>query len=218
MATTNVPDHVIFGPGGGDLNYDQVRALPLQLQIEALSRRHGAWLVEQSRPLAASAASPFPLAVMACVGMEALGQIAYGAGPNVRDLSYPFVQVAREMDPVFSATLTPAFNAAFTSRWSSTLDPKARTAYVGDTASLLYTFFRNSMIHGYRGRAVFLTANETSSVRLDETEGTMALNPWWMWKRYEDVVKSCFDDIVNASLTPNPKRAHAVQRLALMLQ
>lgn len=220
MATFNVPDHVCFGPDGrgGDFNYGQVRALTPQLQIEALRRRHAAWLVDQSKPLAASGASPFPLAVMACVGMEALGQIAYGAGPNVRDLSYPFVHVAREMDSLFSTTLTPAFSAAFTSRWSSTLDPKARTASVGDTASLLYMFFRNSMIHGYRGRAVFLTADETSSVKLDETEGTMALNPWWMWRRYEDVVKSSFDDIVNASRTPNPKRAHAVQRLALMLQ
>ncbi len=217
MATTNVPDHVIFGPGGGDLNYGHVRALPLQLQIEALCRRHAAWLVDQSKPLAASAASPFPLAVMACVGMEALGQIAYGAGPKVSDLSYPFVQVAREMDPLFSATLTPAFRAAFTSRWSGALDPKAKTASVGDAASLLYVFFRNSMIHGYRGRAVFLTADETSSVKLDEAEGTMALNPWWMWRRYEEVVKSNFDDIVNASLASNPKRANAVQRIALML-
>lgn len=218
MATTNVPDHVIFGPGSGDLNYGQVRALPLQLQIEALARRHGAWLVEQSRPLHASAASPFPLAVMACVGMEALGQIAYGAGPNARDLSYPFVQVAREIDPLFAAPLTPAFRVAFDARWTGALDLKANTASVGDAASLLYVFFRNSMIHGYRGRAVFLTADDTSSVKLDEPEGTMALNPWWMWKRYEEVVKSNFDDIMNASLTPNPKRANAVQRLALMLK
>jgi hypothetical protein len=165
MATTNVPDHAIFGPGGGDLNYGQVRALPLQLQIEALSRRHGAWLVEQSRPLAASAGSPFPLAVMAYVGMEALGQIAYGAGPNDRDLSYPFVQVAREMDPLFSATLTPAFRAAFDSRWTGALDLKAKTTSVGDAASLLYVFFRNSMIHGYRGRAVFLSPGSSCAAR-----------------------------------------------------
>lgn len=220
MATFNVPDRVCFGPDGrgGDFNYGQVRALTPQLQIEALRRRHGAWLVDQSKPLAANGASPFPLAVMACVGMEALGQIAFGAGPNPKDLSYPFVQVAREMDPLFAATLTPAFRAAFDSRWTGALDLKAKTTSVGDAASLLYMFFRNSMIHGYRGRAVFLTADETPSVKLEEPEGTMALNPSWLWKRYEDVVTSNFDDIVNASLTPNPKRANAVQRLALMLK
>lgn len=215
MATTNVPDHVIFGPGGGDLNYGDVRALPLQLRIEALRRRHEAWLVDQSKHLAASAASPFALAVMTCVGIEALGLIAFGEGADLRD---PFVAVLDEMDARFRKPLSANFKAAFDARWAGTLDKKAKAASNGTAAEFLYVSFRCSMIHGYRGRAVFLTGDETSSVSLDETEGTMALNPWWMWKRYEDVVKSSFDEIVNASLTPNPKRAHAVQRLALMLQ
>jgi hypothetical protein len=86
-------------------------------------------------------------------------------------------------------------------------DLKAKTTSVSDAASLLYVFFRNWMIHGYRGRAVFLTADETSSFKLEEPEGTMALNPGWLWKRYEEVVASNFDYIVNSSLTPNPKRA-----------
>jgi hypothetical protein len=74
------------------------------------------------------------------------------------------------------------------------------------------------MIHGYRGRAVFLTGDETTSVLLQDADGTMALNPWWLWKRYEEVVKSNFDAIVNAAVTPNPKRTNAERRLALMLK
>jgi hypothetical protein len=74
------------------------------------------------------------------------------------------------------------------------------------------------MIHGYRGRAVFLTGDDTSSVVLQEADGTMALNPWWMWRSYEEVVKSSFDEIVNALLAQNPKRRTAELRLALMLK
>lgn len=210
----NVPDHVVFGPraSGGDLTYGEVRALNRQEQVEALRRRFEKWLVGQSQPIADSGASPFPLAVMTCVGIEALGQIAFGPGSAQKD---PFVSVAPLLDARLGNPLTPAFLSVFNSRWATRLDPQANPARVSSVGELLYTFFRNSMIHGYRGRGVFLSEDEVADMAVNETEGTMTVNPSWLWRRYGEVATTVFDKIESSA--DAGMRARAEDYLAMML-
>lgn len=216
MPTFNVPDHVVFGPAGNgkDLSYGDVRAMQTQDRVAALRRRHEAWLVDQSKALAASAGSPFPLAVMTCIGMEALGLIAFGPGSKLKD---PFVAVATVVDSRFTLPLSATFKANLVARWAVTLDPDARPGAVGSHADLLYFFFRNSMVHGFRGRGVFLTGDETSDMSVQDADGTMTLNPWWLWARYEKAVTVTFDEIESSTASSSAKRASAERHLALML-
>lgn len=214
----NVPDNVCFGPDGrgGDFNYGQVRALAPnhQLQIEALRRRHEAWLVAQSKVLATTASSPFPLAVMTCVGMEALGLLAFGPGSKPRD---PFLAVAGIMDARFAAAVSQTFQSNLAERWATTLDSMAKPDSVTTNAQLLYFFFRNSLVHGFRGRGVFLTGDETQDFVTREAEGTMILNPWWLWRSYEAAVTAIFNEIVGSSASASTKRCAAEAHLKLML-
>ena len=216
MPTFNVPDKVCFGPNGhgGDFGYDQVRLLPTQSQIEALRLRHEAWLVAQSRTLATSASSPFPLAVMTCVGMEALDLLAFGQGAKQRD---PFLAVAAIMDARFAAAVSPTFQSNLANRWATTLDSDAKPNSVTTNAELLYFFFRNSLIHGFRGRGVFLTGVETQDFVTHEAEGTRIWNPWWLWRSYEAAVTATFNEIVGSSSSASAKRRAAEAHLKLML-
>jgi hypothetical protein len=213
-ATHNVPDHVVFGPkaSGGDFTYGEVRALNRQEQVEALRRRFEKWLIGQSEPIAESGASPFPLAVMTCVGIEALGQIAFGPGSALRD---PFVSVAPLLDSRLGNALTATFLSALNARWATRLDAKADPAWVATVGELLYTFFRNSMIHGYRGRAVFLSEDQVADLALNETEGTMTVNPSWLWRCYVEAATEVFDKIESSS--DARMRANAEGYLAIML-
>ncbi len=143
MATTNVPDHVIFGPdpSGNPLSYGDVRKLSVQERLGVLRR--------------------------------------------------PF-------------------------------DPKDRAdaRRMNTVGDVLYTFFRNSMMHGFRGRAVFLTEvdHESKDLTLIDADGTMILRPSWLWNRYVAVVGSTFDEIVAPASARNTKRACAEQYVALMLK
>ena len=213
MAVHEVPDHVVFGPrrgGGADLTFGDVRnALSIQGKIEALRDRCDRWLIQQSKPLADSKGSPFPLAVMACVGIEALGQIAFGEGLAGSPKSYAFVSVADRIDSRFRDPPTPGFLAALVARL-----PRAPA---GKGSELFYTFFRNSMIHGYRGRSVFLTGDEVHDVALRESDGTMVLNPWWLWAEYEKVATTLLDEIERPTAS-TPRRSCAESYMSRMLR
>ena len=55
-------------------------------------------------------------------------------------------------------------------------------------AEVLYTFFRNSFIHGYYGRAVFLTGDDTQEVEF-RADGCVLLHPWWFYERFSNVAR-----------------------------
>lgn len=212
----NVPDHVVFGPdpSGSPLTYGDVRKLSVQGQLEVLRRRHEHWLVGQSEPLAKSGGSAFPLSVMTCVGMEALGIVAYYGD------SQPFQRIAADIDGRFAQTLTPTFKTNFTARWPFDARDRADAAKMTTVGDVLYTFFRNSMVHGFRGRAVFLTEedHESKDLTVQDAEGSIVLRPSWLWKRYVAVVATTFHEIVTSSATARSKRTSAEKYVALMLK
>ena len=108
-----VPDEIVFGPDPSDpdhkseLNYGNVRALRSDLErVKALRARIQKFLVEQSAPMAREVYAPFPLAVITCVGIEALGQIRFGDKGHG---GIHFQDVLSVMDSRFSAPLDSRF-------------------------------------------------------------------------------------------------------------
>ena len=55
-------------------------------------------------------------------------------------------------------------------------------------AQVLYTFLRNSFIHGYYRRAVFLTGDDTQDVQF-RADGCVLIHPWWFYERFSTLVK-----------------------------
>jgi hypothetical protein len=80
-----IPDEVVFGPdpGTGKLTYGEVRKLDDEGKLKALKRRLDGFFVAQVDELGktetgpAKVYSPFPLALLTCVGIETLGQVMY---------------------------------------------------------------------------------------------------------------------------------------------
>ncbi len=64
-------------------------------------------------------------------------------------------------------------------------------------ADLLYSYFRNTMIHGYSARGVFL--NHELHVLIEVEKGFLVLNPLLFWNRFKELFAQVFDDLMNNS-------------------
>lgn len=203
-----IPDEVIFGPwpDGSPCNYGEVRAMSSPERLGALKRRLDLWLINETQELARDAQghtkvySPFPLAVMTCVACEVVGQAFFGtnnreAEGTQRDC---FVAVAKALDSHFSRPFSKKFRKRLESRWAAH-DLRDCTT----VAHLIYRFFRNSLIHAYRGYAVYLTAIEAVSWCQDD--GFIVLNPYWFWTAFRTRYDALWDEVEHAQEN-NPKR------------
>jgi hypothetical protein len=81
-------------------------------------------------------------------------------------------------------------------------------------AHLIYRFFRNSLIHAYRGHAVYLTADETDSWRLDD--GFFVLNPYWFWRAFCIRYNALWIEVENAQ-DNNPRRISCISYINELL-
>jgi hypothetical protein len=137
---------------------------------------------------------------MTCVAIETLGQVMYGArnreGENRQKDC--FVAVARALDKNFSRQLNTTIKTQLETRWKDKEVSKCSNA-----ADLLYHFFRNSMIHAYRGHAVYLTETDTQTWMFGD--GCMLLNPYWFWEAYKIRYQELFDEIALVN-SRNPRR------------
>lgn len=172
-----IPNEVIFGPGidGAPTTYGQVREISDgTIRITLLHKRLTTFFLDQTQIL--SNGSAFPLTVMTCIGIETLGQI-FVANEN-KTQSYRFVEIAKKMDQRFARKLSKKFKQDFHDLW-----PEKETQNIENFAELLYTFLRNTMIHGYQARCMFLSWEGTNN--WIEKEGFIVLNPKWFWNCFE---------------------------------
>ena len=189
-----VPDDVVFGPSaeGSPVTYGEVRSLSPEEKISALRRRLDDWLIKQTDELTKTEGgtrviySPFPLATMTCVAVETLGQVLYGdssAAQSHDDQS--FVKIARKLDKRFSDQLRKDFKKRAAERWG-----RKSTAKFKSVAHIIYRDFRNTLLHGFQGRAVYLTEDH------DEWEygdGVIELNPYWFWAAFKQAYSDAFE-------------------------
>ena len=214
-----IPDDTIFGPwpNGAACSYGDVRRMSEYERLESLKRRLDTFLIGQTQELAVDAQnkrkvySPFPLAVMTCVAIEATGQIFYGvrnreAEGTRRDC---FVAVAKSLHQNLSRPLTIEFRQQMKIRW-----PASDLTDCTHIVDLLYRFFRNSLIHAYRGHAVYLTEEDTATYKLDD--GFLILNPYWFWTVFLDAYKNLWNEVSGAQAN-NPRRISCIGYLNELL-
>lgn len=186
-----VPNQTYFGPAadGHGLDYGQVRALDENGRLGALQRRFGCLLLGQVDELVRLEGgkrlvySPFPLFVMTCVGIETAGKIFFsrapGNGENEDDVQrLGFLEVCKGIHVRLSRPLSAEDKQGYDSLWGEGEHRKV-TSY----AHIIYRFGRHTMIHGYRGKGVYITeAKEVPEWTMDC--GGLILNPYWFWRRF----------------------------------
>jgi hypothetical protein len=175
-----VPGYVIFGPnpkGGDNLTWDSLRSMTeSDDRIAALESRLRTYLVSGLADTAKTA-HPFSAAALVMIGIGSLGEILFRDGSSGEDASKQrFCKACNKIDQQFSRQLPNKGSSAFAKRWNT---PKPKSM-----AEILYTYFRNSIVHSFHGRGLYLTGEETDTVKLTD-DGVAMLNPTWLVNQYE---------------------------------
>jgi len=184
-----VPDLVVFGLSeeGKELTYGEVRLLIEEQQFRALKRRLDALFVKQVGELAKrvngkrAVYSPFPLFILTCVGLETLGKVFFTRQPSHKETEDDiqregFLRVCNRIHPHFSRPLNKQQKEDFDHLWGANEHKK-----VSSISHLIYRFGRHTMMHGYRGKGVYLTEDIPEWVI---ESGALHLNPYWFWTAF----------------------------------
>ena len=54
------------------------------------------------------------------------------------------------------------------------------------------------MMHGYQGRGVFLSYEDTVNLKIDEENAFLIINPDWFWDSFKDFFNRQFIEIESA--------------------
>jgi hypothetical protein len=185
-----LPDELIFGRNSKDevVRYGDVRKITDDTElIKLLKSRLETYLNKQVEPLTIDSA--FPLTVMTCVAVETLGQIFFKEDSS--DTSFQFVSVTKKINQVFGRKLSQKYQTKLTETWANK-DLKNIDCY----GKVLYRFFRNTMIHGYQGKGVFLSYEDTNTIKIDEETSFIVINPNWFWNSYKVAFEKLFDETI----------------------
>jgi len=158
--------------------------------------------------------SPFPLAIITCISIETLGQIFYKSDnkkdeknqsyskKDEKSQSYCFVSVIKKFDKEFSRPLTKKFRDSLAKRF-----PNEEVEKVKTFADLFYTYFRNTFIHGYKGRAVYLEEQVNS---WEKGDGFLVINPNWFWRKFKETFEQLFSQLYDNKEGNNPFKKSAL--------
>lgn len=198
---TKVPDKVIFGIDelGNSIDYGFVRSVKDDnLLINLLRLRLKRLFIEQVEPLQCSK-SAFPLTTMTCIGIETLGQIFIDKDNN--DTSFQFVKIIKKIHQTFGQKPNKKFSSKLQEIWS-----EKDLKNIDNYGKLMYKFFRNTMIHGYQAKGVFLSYEDTNSIELDEEFAFIKINPNWLWDNYKKYYENQFQLIGQAESNNTEKQ------------
>lgn len=216
-----IRDDVIFGPKSpsGQLTFGDVRKLNPADQMKALKDRLDAYLISQVSELGrdnenrTKVNSPFPLFLMSLVAMETLGKVffhpKFGSKENAQRMG--FMDVAKRIDTNFSRPLTSDEKKHYDSLWSE--DERKN---VSSKADILYKFGRHTMAHGYRGRGVYITGENSIGIwRMNQ--GAIELNPYLFWKRFIQVYEDTWEEFHKETEPTSPRTCSALSYLKELL-
>ena len=205
-----VPDEVIFGPDTQmkTITYGDVRSMAEADKLKVLKLRLDRFFIEQVDELGKNKEgnvkvyAPFPLALLTCVGIETLGEVMYHSDLCDKSKSQRegFLKIAKSLAPSFSRAL-PQDNKDFDK--------------VTTIAHILYYYQRNTLVHGYQSRGVFLT-EELPDWKLES--GMLLLNPYWLWGRYKTRYEKLFQELFSNVESTNPRRKSALSYLSRILE
>lgn len=177
-----VPDDVIFArnQAGAPITWGQVRANPDRAyRVRCLADRLRSFMVAQYRELGQKNINgPFILGMTVMTGVEILGKIFY-AMPAPDDPGeankVAFCRFCAQLHQRFGRPPSKDFKDAFVARWGGE-KPESVSA-------ILYRYFRNTLVHGFYGKAVFLTGQDTDDLLLRD-DGCVVVHPDWLLQRF----------------------------------
>jgi hypothetical protein len=182
-----VPDKVIFGIDtlGNSIDYGFVRKVTDDNElINLLKLRLKAFFIDQVQSLQNSK-SAFPLTTMTCVGIETLGKIF--VKENKDDTSFQFVEIIKKTHQKFGGKLNKTYKQKLQEIWA-----EKDLKNIDNFGKLTYRFFRNTMIHGYQGKGVFLSYEDTKNIVVDDEFAFITINPDWFWNSFKDYFEKQF--------------------------
>lgn len=194
-----VPDKLVFGPrlnNNSPVTYGEIRRIKdRKLQIKYLKRRIDQFFIYQTSPLyknennEVNVKSVFPLALLTCVGVETLGQIVINENKDAS--SYQFTQILNLFDKRFSRTLPKKMKQRLLNSLGDYDKTKVKTI-----SDLIHSYFRNTMVHGYRGRWVFLSVELKDNWTFDESTGFIVIQPIWFWETFLKIYEDIFNELL----------------------
>jgi hypothetical protein len=225
-----IRNDVIFGPGpDGQRTFGHVRMLDQSAQIQALKRRLDAYLVDQISELGwhdgdkSKVNSPFPLFLLTLVAMETLGKALFQPNKPTSELKTQkhagddsaqkdgFLEVAKRVDKRLSAPLNADEKEEYNLLWETNEHKK-----ISSTAEILYRFGRHTMAHGYRGKGVYISADDEIGIwRMNG--GAIELNPYKFWVEYRKAYDNSWIELSNEKEPTSPRTRSAIQFLNELL-
>ncbi|KAB2879245.1 hypothetical protein F9K33_09750 [bacterium] len=206
-----VPDETIFGANdiGEGITYGQVRRiLDDKERIHFLRLRLNTFFINQTQPLQISK-SAFPLTLMTCVGIETLGEIFIQEDKH--DTSFQFVEIIKKVHQKFGRPMSKDFDKKLTEIWK-----QKDLSNIDCYGKVLYRFFRNTMIHGYQAKGVFLSYEDLNEINIDKSSGFIIMNPDWFWNQFKIAYDSLFLEVENAQPN-NPLRINCLKYISEFL-
>lgn len=201
---------------GKGVNYSYVRSLnisnnkDLSELIVLLKNRLQAILIDQTEILNSIdgkiyTGASFPLAVMTCIGVETLGRILFEKNKN--DASHQFVEGIKLVDQRFGRKLKKTDKKHLIEIWGTSFED----ANVKTIGSLVHSYFRNTMFHGYRGKGVFLSFQQKELMKLEE--GWLVINPNTFWRNFVFSFDKEFEILMESkTINQSNKKVVAIQK------
>lgn len=192
---SGVPDETYFGPDerGIGISYGEVRISSPERKVQLLENRLRDLLLKQINKFASAAKgesyAPIPLVIMTCVAIETIGIILYRYDNKSieKEQRYCFKKVIDKFDQKFSRAVSKDFRALLQTRFSTEEIYKAESR-----SEIIYAYFRNTFIHGYFGRAVYV---DETVLKWEDGDGYLVLNPSWFWQRFIEVFDELFREV-----------------------
>lgn len=208
-----IPDSTYFGPdrNGNRQSYGDVREQNEKEKLVSLKLRLKDLLIDQIDELGRNdknetkVFAPFPLAISTCVAIDVLGEVFYRYDKKEikKDQQYTFTTVLDKFDKAFPRKLPKNFKKGL-----GDLISDEKLENINSRSDLVYKTFRNSLMHGYKARAVYITQEE---IEWDENikEGYLIINPYWFWEQFKSVFKKLFIELSEADEINNPLKISA---------
>ena len=206
-----VPDKVIFGIDGlnNPIDYGYIRQITDDNELITLLRlRLRVFFIDQVQILQNSP-SAFPLATMTCVGIETLGEIFINE--NKDDASFQFVETLKNVHQMFGRKPNKKFDKKLQTIWA-----EKDLKNVDSFGKIVYRFFRNTMIHGYQAKGMFLSYEDTNNIEIDEEFAFLKINPDWFWNNFKTYFENQFVS-VGKTQENNPERQNCLRYIKTFL-
>ena len=204
-----VPNQTIFGVDENEasINYRTVRQITDEDRLIILLKlRIEVFFIGQVKPL--ETVSPFPLSVMTCIGVETLGEITIAESSD--DNGIQFKNILGKFDTNLAKTLTKTEKELVKKNW-----PDKDGEKIKNLTDLFYKYYRNTMIHGYRGKGVFLSSDLKPPFIFND--GFLIINPDWFWTRFIEVFNSTFEQLLKDKKKGSGERTRCLDYIRKLL-